>query len=78
MNDYIGGMCWGYNGVLWVKRVLWSVGGRKGVEGVVGVFGIYIFSNKSIWEGQRRSRVSWIVLFDALLMPSPMARVRFL
>ena len=29
----LGEECWGYNGVLGVKKVLWGVGGRKGVEG---------------------------------------------
>ena len=39
----LGEVCWGYNGVFGVKMVLWSVCGRKGVEGVFwgynGVFG---------------------------------------
>ena len=38
MNGYIGGGCWGYNGIFVVKSVLWGVGRREGVEGVlVGV-----------------------------------------
>ena len=50
MNGYIGGGCWGYNGIFVVKSVLWGVGRREGVEGVlVGVMGCFeVFGVKGV------------------------------
>ena len=74
---------WGERGVWWVKRgvgakrdVWWRKAVFGGIKGCLGY--IYIFFNKSPWEGQSRSRVSRRVPFDKYnLMPSPMAHIRF-